>query len=227
MSNDRFTAIAANYEDLFSQVVAIQGNNYSEFEQTVYDEVAKTPLITGRILDIGCGDGVTSYRFVEAGCDISGVDLNDEMITSYNSRFAGRATAHKGNATDLVDFAPGDIDVVITGAAIHNIPKTDRVNFWKEILRLDPGMVVMGEKIADPDPVKHQAYLKSELWAIEQIYGRQHNLLIECQEWIEHYAYDESERLEFAEVHEALGKVYDLEVVYEMGMFKTVRGLKK
>jgi len=227
MNNDRFVAIATDYESLISQVAAIQGNDYAKFEQSIYNEVAKTPFITGRILDVGCGDGATSFRFIEAGCNVSGIDLNPEMISAYNQRFAGKTKAEFGDATDMANFALGEISVIITGAAIHNIPVTERVNFWKEVLRLAPKMIVMAEKVVDPDPVKHQAYYDKEVWAIKEVFGHMNNLPVQCQEWLDHYVYDERERLEFAEVQEALGEMYDLEVVYEMGMFKTIRGLKK
>ena len=228
MNTDRFAVIAANYEDLFSQVYTVQKLDYSQFEQSIFTAAnTLAGLNNKRVLDVGCGDGATSFRFIEAGCRVQGIDTNPEMVSAYNKRYANQAKAKIGNATNMSGFNPGEIDIIVTGASIHNIPKVERVNFWKEVLRLTPEIVVIGEKIVDLDPVKHQISYNNEIEALTEIYGRQHHLHEQLKTWIAHYEYDERERLELTEVQEALGDAYDLKVTFEMGMVKTIRGLRK
>ena len=228
MSNDRFAVIAANYENLFSQVYTVQGLDYAKFEQSIFD-AANTleELSIKRVLDVGCGDGATSFRFVEAGYHVCGIDTNSEMVSAYNKRYTNQALAKIGNATNMAVFHPGDFDIMVTGVSVHNIPKIERVKFWKEVLRLTPEIVVIGEKIVDLDPVKHQISYNNEIEALTEIYGRQHHLHEQLKTWIAHYEYNERERLELTEVQEALGDTYDLKVTFEMGMVKTIRGLRK
>ena len=229
MSKDRFTKISHNYAELFTEVFAEQGLDYIKFQRSAIEAVSKHyPLFkTASILDIGTGDGETIAPFVKAGCtNLTGIDLNPDMIKSSKERFGSRIKLLQADARNLEMFKTKQFDIIITGICIHNIPRNERKLFWKELLRLDPKIFVAAEKIADPDPVKHKKYYDSETNAVIEVYKNRHKLDEAAQEWIDHYKYDEREKLTIEEIELALSSRYHVKLVFEMGMNKTIIAIR-
>lgn len=229
MNQDRFQKISNNYGELFTEVFAEQGLDYKKFEESVFEQVKKNEpnFREISILDIGVGDGETSEPFLKAGCKrIVGIDLNQQMLDATKEKFGDSIKVILMDAMGL-RFSTGEFPIIITGATIHNILKKDRIKFWKELLRLSPKLFASAEKIADPDPEKHKSYLQCEVEAIKKVYGERHNLLEAEKEWLDHYVYDEQERLELKEIEDSIGEEYSIDVVFEMGLYKTVVATKK
>lgn len=229
-NDDRFLKISNDYGELFSEVFAEQGMDYEKLEKSVFDKVSEIePNFKNlSILDIGIGDGATSAPFLEAGCTkITGIDLNQEMVDATKVKFGDSVRLFKMNAVDMATFEKGDFEIIISGAAIHNIPKTERGQFWKELLRLSPKIFACAEKIKDSDIVKHKADYKSEIEAIKKVYGEKHELREAEREWLSHYEYDEREAIGLNEISENIGESYKISVVFEMGLYKTVLAIKK
>lgn len=229
-NDDRFLKISNDYGELFSEVFAEQGMDYEKLEKSVFDKVSEIePNFKNlSILDIGIGDGATSALFLEAGCTkITGIDLNQEMVDATKVKFGDSVRLFKMNAVDMGTFEKGDFEIIIAGAAIHNIPKTERGQFWKELLRLSPKIFACAEKIKDSDIVKHKADYKSEIEAIKKVYGEKHELREAEREWLSHYEYDEREALGLDEITKNIGASYRVSVVFEMGLYKTVLAIKK
>lgn len=63
--------------------------------------------------------------------------------------------------------------------------------------------------------------------AILQVYKDKYNLNDVAKEWVNHYEYDEKEKLTLKEIEDNLSKDYDLSLVYEIGMYKTILAIKK
>jgi|GEM_PF-3595182 len=226
---DRFEKISSNYGELFTEVFSEQGLDYKKFQESVLENVKKLEpnFKELAILDVGIGDGETSEPFLKVGCkNVVGIDLNPEMLEAAREKFGDSIKLIKMDATKM-EFKTGEFPIIITGAAIHNISKKDRENFWKELIRLSPEIFVSAEKIADPDSEKHLKYFNDEVKAIVKVYGEKHGLLEAEKEWIEHYADDERERLDLDEIKKNIGDKYDVEAVFEMGMYKTVVAKKK
>lgn len=226
---DRFEKISNNFSELFAEVFVEQGLDYRKLQESVFENVSRLAenFREMPILDVGVGDGSTSKAFVEAGCrKVVGIDLNPDMLESARAKLGSGIGLVQMDATKM-GFAAGEFPIIITGTAIHNIPKKDRVGFWQEILRLSPEIFVTVDKIADPDPEKHAAYYASEVGAIRKVYGEKHGLHEAEKTWLDHYECDERERLELEEIEENLGRDYDVEVVFEMGVNKTVVAKKK
>lgn len=229
-NDDRFLKISNDYGELFSEVFAEQGMDYEKLEKSVFDKVSEIePNFKNlSILDIGIGDGATSAPFLEAGCTkITGIDLNQEMVDATKVKFGDSVRLFKMNAVDMGTFEKGDFEIIIAGAAIHNIPKTERGQFWKELLRLSPKIFACAEKITDSDIVKHKADYRSEIEAIKKVYGEKHELREAEREWLSHYEYDEREALGLDEITKNIGESYKISVVFEMGLYKTVLAIKK
>lgn len=226
---DRFEKISNNYSELFVEVFIEQGLDYRKLQESVFENVSRLEenFREMPILDIGVGDGSTSQAFIEAGCrKVVGIDLNPDMLKDARAKLGEGIGLVQMDATKM-GFVAGEFPIIITGTAIHNIPKGDRVAFWKEILRLSPEIFVSADKIVDPDPEKHAAQYESETSAIRKVYGERHGLHEAEKKWLEHYEYDERERLELREIEENLGSEYDVEVVFEMGMNKTIVAKKR
>lgn len=226
---DRFEKISNNYGEFFTEVFTEQGLDYKKFEKSVFENVKKlmpnfqdTP-----ILDIGIGDGKTSEEFIKAGCKkIVGIDLNPIMLSAASEKFGDSIRLIQMDATKI-EFPSGAFPIIITGATIHNISKNDRINFWKELLRLSPDIFVAAEKIADQNKKKHKEQYDSEVNAIKKVYGERHNLQDAEKEWLDHYECDERERLELKEIEDNIGEQYDIEIVFEIGMYKTIVAKRK
>ncbi|HEX8974067.1 MAG TPA: class I SAM-dependent methyltransferase [Patescibacteria group bacterium] len=230
MKKDRFEKISNNYGELFSEVFAEQSLDYKRLQLSVFENVSKLdPDFRNKaILDIGVGDGATSAAFVEAGCkNIIGIDLNPEMLEAARRKLGRDIELLQMDATDMGAFESNRFAIIISATMIHNIPKSEREKFWKELLRLAPEIFVSADKIADPNPELHKLYYDNEIAAIKKIYGEKHNLPEAEATWLEHYECDERERLELEEIKKALGDYYDIHVAFEMGVNKTIVATKK
>ncbi len=230
MKNDRFVKISNNYGELFAEVFAEQGLDYKKLQQSVFENVCKlkTDFKDAAILDIGVGDGATSAAFVEAGCkNITGIDLNPTMLEAARKKLGENIKLSQVDATNMSTFESNQFAIIISATMIHNIPKSKRIKFWKELLRLAPEVFVSADKIVDPDSELHKLYYDNEVEAIKKVYGEKHRLLEAEQTWLEHYICDEKERLEIDEITQALGDYYDIQIVFEMGVNKTIVATRK
>lgn len=224
-TNDRFSNISNDYGELFTEVFAEQGMDYRALELSVFHAVtSRHPDVRKiSILDIGVGDGATSAPFIAAGCtQITGIDLNPAMVLKTKEKFGDAIRVLQMNAVDLSVFDARAFDVVMAGAAIHNIPPAERSLFWKELLRLDPLLFVCAEKIKDANAEKHRADYEREIKAISHVYGSRHGLKEAEQEWLQHYQYDEQIALTIDEIEDHIGERYQISILLEMGLYKTI-----
>lgn len=230
MKKDRFKKISNNYGQLFTEVFAEQGLDYMALQQSVFKNVSqlRPDFRDMAILDIGVGDGATSAAFVAAGCkNITGIDLNPVMLEAARKKLGGNIKLSQLDATDMSTFESSQFAIIISATMIHNIPRCERKKFWKELLKLAPEVFVSADKIVDPNPALHKFYYDREVAAIKKVYGEKHGLLEAEQAWIDHYKCDEKERLEIDEIKAAIGDYYDIRIVFEMGVNKTIVATKK
>lgn len=225
MQKDRFEKISDNYAQLANEVWEVQGLNYQDFQKSVFDAVRENiPNFKNRsILDIGVGDGETSARFVENGCtNVVGLDLNPTMLKQSKKRFGNKIKLVHGDARDLSRFRKDDFYIIISATTIHNVPTSERLSIWSELKRLDPELIVMADKITDPNPKLHKQKYDSEIKALNLVFWDRYGLEEQAREWVKHYGVDEEERLEIEEIKANLGSKYNIEITLEMGMNKTV-----
>ncbi len=92
-----------------------------------------------RILDLGCGDGVLTRRIVEAGAEVLGVDMADDLLAT--ARAAGLAVEKMdGQALDF----EAEFDAVFSNAAMHWMRDADAV-IAGVVRALKPGGRFVGE----------------------------------------------------------------------------------
>jgi len=228
---DRFENISEDYGDLFVEVYKEKGSDYLKIEKSIFDNVkrAYSNFKEVPILDIGTGDGLTIEPFVKAGCkDLTGIDLNSVMIETCKKKFGDKIKIIQGDATDMKMFKPLQFPIITCGMCIHNILKQERMKFWKEILRLNPNILCLVEKIAGDDLDNYKKDYEGELAAIEKIFGK-YGLFKENEEWKKHFIYDEQPdvKMYVSEIVENLSIKYDVKVVNEDGMYKTILCIRK
>ena len=225
MAKDRFEKISDDYAHIWPEVVEETGGSDEKLQESIFKSTLDyKDLKNATVLDLGTGDGNTIYPFYKHGCaNLTGLDLNPVMLQASEKRFEAKVKLIQADMRDLSFVKEGEFQIIISGYSIHNLTIEERYFLWNEIIRIRPQIFVNGDKIADPDPDKHNFYYSREVEAIRKVYFERHNLKEVYEEWVEHYEYDEEIRLELEEIKEALGKQYRIEVAYEYGMAKTVK----
>ena len=115
-----------------------------------------------RILDAGCGPGLVAEAFLEAGHDVTGIDLSAEMVERAArrcARFAPRFRFAHGSLHAL-EAAVAPFDAAVSRYVLHHV--LDPSAFVAaQVARLRPGgTLLLCDHTADPDPTRagwHQA----------------------------------------------------------------------
>lgn len=79
MMNNSYERFAYIYDQLMQDVP------YDHYLQWIQQHAPSEQYPT--LLDIGCGTGTLSLRFHQAGYQVTGIDLSEEMLTVANNRF--------------------------------------------------------------------------------------------------------------------------------------------
>lgn len=78
------------------------------------------------VLDIGCGTGLLSLKFLEvANCTVHGIDLAEDMLTIWRDKIEklnlpGRVSLEHGDISNL-DFAHSTFDIVASTVTLHHL----------------------------------------------------------------------------------------------------------
>ncbi len=117
------------------------------------------------VLDAGCGPGLVSAAFLQAGHRVLGVDLSREMIERARKRceaFGDSARFIQGSAYDASLDSEGPFDAAISRYVVHHVE--DPVRFvGRQVALLRPGgILIINDHVTDPDPTiaAHHAALE-------------------------------------------------------------------
>jgi SAM-dependent methyltransferase len=133
-----------------------------------------------RWLDVGCGTGALCEAILDHGSPsaVRGVEPSEGFLRTASERLAGRATFHRGSATEI-PLNDGSVDVAVSGLVLNFVPdpraalaEMARVTgrggtiaayvwdyaggmelmrvFWDAAVALDPGAAKMDEGIRFP-----------------------------------------------------------------------------
>ncbi|MCW7076111.1 MAG: class I SAM-dependent methyltransferase [Candidatus Syntropharchaeales archaeon] len=154
VTRDWFDAWADEYDDIIPRVPEYQMlvNNIVEYAGVKDGDV---------VLDIGCGTGFLSLKFVDAAkCKLTAIDLSGEMLAVFRDKlnrlrnegydFMNRIELRPGNAVNL-PFRDEAFDIVASSAVMHHVTPEEKSKALKEIYRvLKPGgKFLLGELNVD------------------------------------------------------------------------------
>lgn len=103
-----------------------------------------------RILDIGCGTGLLSLKFLDAAdCTITAIDSSAEMLGLFEEKIErfhlnDRITCRQMAAEEM-DFGSDRFDIVASTVALHHVKVKDPVIEKVHDLLKDGGRFVIGE----------------------------------------------------------------------------------
>jgi SAM-dependent methyltransferase len=107
------------------------------------------------VLDAGCGPGLVSRAFLEAGYRVHGVDLSAEMIERARRRCASFNERGRFEQRSLFDAAlRGPFDAAVSRFVLHHTPD-HQVFVRRQVDLLRPGgILVLRDHATDPDPAR-------------------------------------------------------------------------
>jgi SAM-dependent methyltransferase len=102
------------YRGAFDPVVSAYAEPKVEF-------IKRHAPIEGKILDVGCGNGIFTARFAAAGASVIGVDFSSHLLNQNPHRrlICGDATA--------LPFGDSNFDMVFEANVLHHVPERQRV----------------------------------------------------------------------------------------------------
>jgi SAM-dependent methyltransferase len=108
-----------------------------------------------RVLDAGCGPGLVAEAFLEAGCDVVGVDLSAEMVRRAQERCARFGARARFEQRSL--FALGKepaFDAALSRNVLHHV-EDPRAFVAAQARHVRPGGLVLAlDLTGDPDPAR-------------------------------------------------------------------------
>lgn len=97
------------------------------------------PQPSWRVLDVGCGTGAALATYLDAGCEVSGIDLSPSMLAQAERRLGDRADLRVGDGSRL-PHDDGSFDLVMTSMVLHEVPAASRSPVLEEMARVSaPG----------------------------------------------------------------------------------------
>ncbi len=143
VTRDWFDKWADEYDDILPRV--------PEYQMMVKNTVEYAGVKDGdMVLDIGCGTGFLSLKFVDAAeCKLTAIDLSEEMLAVFRDKL--NRMSNKGyDFLDLIELRPGNavnlpfkdetFDIVASSAVMHHVTPEEKPTALKEIYRvLKPG----------------------------------------------------------------------------------------
>jgi SAM-dependent methyltransferase len=128
LQSDYFGRVA--YRDPMHPVVGAYADPKLEF-------IKQYVPLGGQVLDVGCGNGIFTLRFANAGANVTGLDYSRHLL---------RQNTHPrlvcGDATSL-PFPDGNFEVVFEANVLHHVPDRERV--IREMARASRRYVVLLE----------------------------------------------------------------------------------
>ncbi len=118
--------------------------------------VSFAALVPGAIvLDAGCGPGLVAEAFLEAGCDVVGIDVSAEMTRRASARCARFGARARFEQCSLSAFAPAArFDAAVSRFVLHHLDDPRAFVARQAGLVRPGGVVVALDFTVDPDPAR-------------------------------------------------------------------------
>lgn len=97
------------------------------------------PLPPVRMLELGCGNGMSSYLMAQKGYEVFGIDIAETAVEWAQERFAAAGLVgsfRQGNVCDMPFFGDDSFDIVFDGSCLHCLIGEDRARCLAEVSRI-------------------------------------------------------------------------------------------
>jgi ubiquinone/menaquinone biosynthesis C-methylase UbiE len=115
--------------------------NLSKLAQTL-DRLERDGILPSppaRLLELGCGTGMSSFLMAQKGYKISGIDIAATAVDWARERFAAAGLTgsfHHGDVCSMPFFETASFDIVFDGACLHCLIGEDRKRCLAEVRRI-------------------------------------------------------------------------------------------
>jgi 2-polyprenyl-3-methyl-5-hydroxy-6-metoxy-1,4-benzoquinol methylase len=118
------------------------------------------------VLDAGCGPGLVSAAFLDAGFRVLGVDLSREMIARAIQRCSSYGTRGRFIQTSVFDPAldsEGPFDAALSRYVLHHLIDPSAFLARQVELLRPGGVLVVCDHLTDPNPIVAQHHAAIEI----------------------------------------------------------------
>lgn len=99
--------------------------------QPTFVRLADEGLLTGRLLDAGCGTGENSLLAASRGADVTGIDVAPTALARARAKASERGLTARFEVADVLDLGRLDltVDTVIDSGVFHVFGDDDRAKY--------------------------------------------------------------------------------------------------
>ncbi|MFW6025360.1 MAG: class I SAM-dependent methyltransferase [Candidatus Woesearchaeota archaeon] len=135
-SKEYYNSISSSYNELYGE------------EQLEKIKVIKSLLIKknilknkGKVIDLGCGSGLSSFWFKEYGYDVFGYDISDNLINIAKEKFPkNNYICFNVDNINHLDFKKDEFDIGISISAIQNFDSP--IDVFNEMMRFSKNVII-------------------------------------------------------------------------------------
>ena len=115
--------------------------HYDKLLQKIMDENRKIglkmfpPKKGMRILDVGCGTGLSLKNYQAYECEIFGIDLSPSMVEAARTKLGENADIRVGDVSEL-PYPNNFFDLALTWVTLHEVSPSVRLKAVQEMIRV-------------------------------------------------------------------------------------------
>ena len=225
------------------QLISLALPHFEELQEQVGKAVAAYQKGPGtsmlRVIDIGCGDGVTSHSILHSRPDVLLVclDSEEQMLSQAEVNLSGALDQKKCELVhmDALGYfkgqAPSTAHVAASAITLHNMERTYRDELHAEIFRVlvPGGLFINADKYAPQDDVQRFKALGTALGRFFDAYAPLGKIDL-LKDWVLHNVDDQSPERSMKErdTIDTLRSAgfFDIEIIYRENMEAVLKARK-